>query len=74
MAGVKKPNPLIFDFALDLAKTKKESSIMIGDSLDADVQGAIDAGLDAVFFNEAKIEVGSHIKQINHLLEIKKYL
>ena len=74
MAGVKKPNPLIFDFALDLAKAKKESSIMIGDSLDADVQGALDAGLDAIFFNESKIQVEQHIKQINHLLELKKYL
>jgi putative hydrolase of the HAD superfamily len=25
---------------------------MIGDSLDADVQGALDMGLDAIFFNE----------------------
>jgi putative hydrolase of the HAD superfamily len=74
MAGVKKPNPIIFDYALDLANAKKENSIMIGDSLDADVQGALDAGLDAIFFNESKIEVVDHIKQINHLLELKKYL
>jgi YjjG family noncanonical pyrimidine nucleotidase len=74
MAGVKKPNPIIFDYALDLANAKKENSIMIGDSLDADVQGALDAGLDAIFFNESKIHVEEHIKQINHLLELKKYL
>ncbi len=74
MAGVKKPNPIIFDYALDLARAKKENSIMIGDSLDADVQGALDAGLDAIFFNESKIQVEMHIKQINHLLELKKYL
>lgn len=74
MAGVKKPNPIIFDYALDLAKAKKENSIMIGDSLDADVQGALDSGLDAIFFNESKIQVEQHIKQINHLLELKKYL
>ncbi|MDI6047736.1 YjjG family noncanonical pyrimidine nucleotidase [Flavobacterium yafengii] len=74
MAGVKKPNPIIFDYALDLAKAKKENSIMIGDSLDADVQGALDAGLDAIFFNESKIQVEQHFKQINHLLELKKYL
>ncbi|MFV8366770.1 YjjG family noncanonical pyrimidine nucleotidase [uncultured Flavobacterium sp.] len=74
MAGVKKPNPIIFDYALDLARAKKENSIMIGDSLDADVQGALDAGLDAIFFNESKIQVEQHIKQINHLLELKKYL
>ena len=74
MAGVKKPNPIIFDYALDLAKAKKENSIMIGDSLDADVQGALDAGLDAIFFNENNSDVENHIKQINHLLELKKYL
>ena len=74
MAGVKKPNPIIFDYALDLAKAKKENSIMIGDSLDADVQGALDAGLDAIFFNESNLQVANHIKQVSHLLELKKYL
>ena len=67
MAGVKKPNPTIFDFALDLAKAKKENSIMIGDSLDADVQGALDAGLDAIYFNEKNIEVENNIKHISHV-------
>jgi len=74
MAGVKKPNPIIFEYALDLAKAKKESSVMIGDSLDADVQGALDMGLDAIFFNEKKTQIGNHIKQVNHLLELKNYL
>lgn len=74
MAGVKKPNRIIFEYALDLAKAKKESSIMIGDCLEVDVQGALDAGLDAIFFNESNIEVTKNIKQINHLIELKKYL
>lgn len=74
LAGVKKPNPIIFNYAVDLAKAKKENSIMIGDSLDADVQGALDAGLKAIFFNESNIPVEPHIKQINHLLELKNYL
>ena len=74
MAGVKKPNSLIFDYALNLANTRKENSIMIGDCIEADVQGALDAGLDAVFFNENNIPVASTIKQVNHLLELKKYL
>jgi putative hydrolase of the HAD superfamily len=73
-AGVKKPNPLIFEFALDLANTKKENSIMIGDCIEADVRGALNAGLDAIFFNENKVVVEKEIKQINHLLELKKYL
>lgn len=74
VAGVKKPNPDIFEFALNLAKTKKENSIMIGDSFEADVIGALDAGLDAIFFNENNIPVAENVKQISHLLELKKYL
>ena len=74
MAGVKKPNSLIFDYALNLANAKKENSIMIGDCIEADVQGALDAGLDAIFFNENKAVVRDNIKQVNHLLELKKYL
>lgn len=74
MAGFKKPNRMIFEYALDLAKAKKENSIMIGDCLEADVQGALDAGLDAIFFNESKVEVLQNIKQVNHLIELKKFL
>ena len=74
MAGVKKPNSLIFDYALNLANAKKENSIMIGDCIEADVQGALDAGLDAIFFNENNAPVTENIKQVNHLLELKKYL
>jgi putative hydrolase of the HAD superfamily len=74
LAGVKKPNSIIFDYALSAAKTSKENSVMIGDCLDADVNGALNAGLDAIFFNEKRIEAPQNIKQVNHLLELKKYL
>jgi len=74
LAGVKKPNSIIFDYALNLAKTSKEKSIMIGDDFEADVNGALNAGLDAIFFNEKKVDVSGEYKQINHLLELKKYL
>ncbi|HEY4616624.1 MAG TPA: YjjG family noncanonical pyrimidine nucleotidase [Flavobacterium sp.] len=74
MAGVKKPNPIIFEYALELAKAKKENSIMIGDSLEADIKGALAIGLDAIFFNESNIVVEHGVKQVNHLLELKKYL
>lgn len=74
LAGVKKPNSIIFDYAVNLAQTSKNNCIMIGDCLDADVNGALNAGLDAIFFNEKNIEVSQDIKQIKHLLELKKYL
>ncbi|QDW18946.1 YjjG family noncanonical pyrimidine nucleotidase [Flavobacterium sp. KBS0721] len=74
LAGVKKPNSIIFDYAVNVAKASKQNSVMIGDCLDADVNGALNAGLDAIFFNDKKVTVPDNIKQINHLLELKKYL
>ncbi|MGV7105291.1 YjjG family noncanonical pyrimidine nucleotidase [Flavobacterium sp. U410] len=74
MAGVKKPHPTIFEHALQLAKAEKEESVMIGDSLDADIEGALNFGIDAIFFNTEKIEVEEKVTQINHLLELKKIL
>jgi putative hydrolase of the HAD superfamily len=74
LAGVKKPNSIIFDYAINLASTSKENSVMIGDDFEADVNGALNAGLDAIFFNEKKLEVSGNYKQINHLLELKNYL
>jgi len=50
MAGAKKPNPIIFQHALHLAQADKKQSIMIGDSMEADVIGALDFGMEANFF------------------------
>ncbi|MGJ8592274.1 MAG: YjjG family noncanonical pyrimidine nucleotidase [Aquaticitalea sp.] len=74
MAGVKKPNPLIFHHALQLANAKAEESIMIGDSYEADVLGALDVEYDAILFNYRQDEFEPHIKQITQLKELKKYL
>ncbi|GAA3779084.1 YjjG family noncanonical pyrimidine nucleotidase [Flavobacterium ginsengiterrae] len=73
-AGVKKPNSIIFDYAVNLAQSSKENSIMIGDDFDADVNGALNAGMDAIFFNIKNVETPKNYKQINHLLELKNYL
>ncbi|WP_158729265.1 MULTISPECIES: YjjG family noncanonical pyrimidine nucleotidase [unclassified Flavobacterium] len=74
MAGVKKPNPGIFNYAIAQANANIASSIMIGDSYDADVLGALNVGLDAIYFNESNANVDQSIKQINNLLELKKFL
>jgi len=74
MAGVKKPHRNIFEYALSLANAKKESAVMIGDCIDADVRGAIDFGMDAILFDEKKVASVEGIKTIHHLLELKKIL
>ena len=50
-AGVKKPNPIIFDYALKTAVAKPNESIMIGDNYEADILGALQVGFDVIFFN-----------------------
>lgn len=73
-AGFKKPHPAIFEYALTAAGAQKCDSIMIGDCIEADVQGALDCGLDAVYFNEHRLEAHPSIIQVNHLLELKNLL
>lgn len=51
IVGINKPDPRIFKHALDNGKAEKEHAVMIGDNLDADVRGAKNAGLEAIFFN-----------------------
>lgn len=74
MAGVKKPNPLIFEYALQQAKASKATSIMIGDCIEADVRGALNYGIDAILFTENNLETIGNIKQITHLSQLKNYL
>ncbi|MCX2473146.1 YjjG family noncanonical pyrimidine nucleotidase [Pedobacter sp. MC2016-05] len=69
--GVNKPNPQIFEYALDKAKATKAESIMIGDSLEADVYGALNFGIEAIFFNPLEKEKPADVaKQITHLKEL----
>ncbi|MEO5889981.1 MAG: YjjG family noncanonical pyrimidine nucleotidase [Ferruginibacter sp.] len=46
-----KPRKEIFDFAMNKAGATLADSIMLGDNLEADIQGAINAGMDTVFVN-----------------------
>lgn len=73
MAGVKKPHPDIFDYALKLANVDKRHCVMIGDCIDADVRGALDFGIDAIWFNEDTLGV-SDVKHVRRLTDLKKYL
>jgi len=69
--GVNKPNPIIFEYALDKAKASKEESIMIGDSLEADIYGALNFGMEAIFFNPLEKDKPADVKnQITHLKEL----
>ena len=51
-----KPNKEIFEFALMKAAAKTGESIMIGDSIEVDILGARNAGIDQVYVNHLGIE------------------
>lgn len=74
MAGVKKPNPIIFRLALKRAKVASEKSLMIGDSLEADIIGAQAVGFHTLHFNAHKETPHQLCPIIDHLHEIKSYL
>ncbi len=74
MAGVKKPNPKIFQLALRKAEVAATNALMIGDSLEADVLGAQRLGIHALHFNTNGEDAHDHCKIIHHLNEIKHFL
>jgi putative hydrolase of the HAD superfamily len=73
--GYKKPEPEIFFHAMKKAKSASAQCIMIGDNLDTDIRGAINAGLDCVWFNPDGIEVEhSRVPVIRNLYEVTRLL
>ncbi len=68
-----KPNKEIFEFALNATGAVIEESIMIGDNIDADILGAMNAGLDTIFVNHLHVE--TDVKPtyiIYHLKELEE--
>lgn len=50
--GYEKPNPLFFHYIFDTLNTsRKEEFLMIGDRVTSDIKGAINVGIDCVWFN-----------------------
>tara|TARA_R110002051_G_scaffold302135_1_gene370420 strand:- start:15718 stop:16407 length:690 start_codon:yes stop_codon:yes gene_type:complete len=74
LAGVKKPNPIIFNLALLKAGAEPQSSLMIGDSLEADILGAKAVGFHTIHFNAHKEEHHTVAPIIYDLQEIKSFL
>lgn len=73
--GVRKPNPVIFEYSLGLAEAKKEESILIGDDWIADIVGSQNFGMDVIFFDALNENPQQKdLKVVNHILQIKEYL
>ena len=70
-----KPKPEIFEYAMKATNTTANESIMIGDNQHADIAGALNVGMDAIFVNHINEPI--KIKpsfMITHLKEIESIL
>lgn len=72
--GYEKPDIKFFDFVFDkLDIKKKEEVIIIGDSLNSDIKGGVDFGIDSIWFNPNHYKIKNEILptyEIDSLIEI----
>jgi putative hydrolase of the HAD superfamily len=74
-SGSVKPNPGIFEYALKRTGASLRESIMIGDNPDADIQGALNMGMDCIFVNHGPDEVPSPATySVRNLRELESIL
>jgi len=70
-AGYRKPHPEIYREALRQAGVEAHEALMVGDSITADVYGAQDAGLHAVFLDrDHRTDIPDGVRTIHSLLEV----
>lgn len=76
--GVAKPHIDIFDHALHaMGNPSKESVLMVGDTLESDIIGGINAGLDTCWINHHDRKLPENISpvyQVTSLIELKDRL
>jgi len=71
VVGINKPDKAIFQYAVDKANATASQSLMIGDSIEADIRGALNFGMDAIYFNPNFTALPSDVNwHINHLEEL----
>ncbi|PRR70867.1 YjjG family noncanonical pyrimidine nucleotidase [Clostridium thermopalmarium] len=77
-AGVAKPNPGIFKYTLEkIGHKNKDTVLMVGDSLNSDIKGGANFGIDTCWFNPKGLNGKSGLHptyEIKTLGELKKIL
>ena len=73
-AGIEKPDPKIFERALQKADCKPEECLFVGDVYAKDVLGPEKAGMRALWFNNKNKPAIEGVTEISSLLELLAYL
>lgn len=73
--GFSKPDPKIFEAVLNkMGHAEKQSVLMIGDSIKADIQGAQSAGIDTCWVNLKRETYVGHIKPTYEVFKLEEIL
>jgi HAD superfamily hydrolase (TIGR01549 family) len=67
---VEKPDPRLFEIALERSGARKESTIHVGDLYNIDIVGARNAGLRAVLVDEAGLRLDADCPRVQSLSEL----
>ena len=71
--GASKPDRRIFEIACERMGVKPEESIMVGDKYKTDIEGALNAGLNAIWVNRKNEDV-QYENTVKELREIEKII
>ena len=70
-AAAKKPDPKIFNFALNIAQITAEEAVLIGDNYETDIIGGLQSGLKVIYFNPGNNPNPLDVPEVNDLLQLK---
>lgn len=72
--GFQKPDPQIFNHALKNLNLKAHQTCMVGDNYETDIMGAINSGIDHIYFNPERkphdLQVQHEITDLKELLKL----
>lgn len=75
--GVEKPDPRIFQIALEKTRCSRQEFFHVGDSLETDIRGANDSGIRCAWINRRRLKNNTNIRteyEISSLLELLEIL
>ncbi len=76
--GLSKPDPRIFEYAMSaLGHPRRETVLMVGDSLSSDIRGGANAGIDTCWYNPHRAPCSEDLAptyEIRSLGELRRFL
>ncbi len=67
--GYRKPSPLIFQRALEQLKVKPRETVMVGDTLEADIEGAKKLGIKTILIDPERARRGENLGGADAIIE-----